>query len=289
MTMLTITAGVNRAINSDVSSNHDDGDVSCNDDGDGDNRHVAIEMVPSVQPSINDQIDYHAYLDVDDNVPSNNDNSNDDDVVDYGNIYSSTSHAADDVMQYNDMSEFRSSLLKQVNSDAVEKSVARDQVEVSAGTVTSVVVSKSKAVKPATSIDVDNMSFADLLKQYKLERVQEQEHVDETVNDRLFEEWKISKRKQFKEGTRSTFVEAYNTYEDLFSKNTYQSAKEKEKEKQAFTTTVNPLLSSSRAAAAPGTEQGVEGVMDSAAHTRRLFKEQSFKSRISFDQKYKKK
>jgi len=49
----------------------------------------------------------------------------------------------------------------------------------------------------SNKIDVDSMSLAELMKQYKKEK----EHVvDQVVDDKLFEEWKISKRKHFKQG-----------------------------------------------------------------------------------------
>ena len=84
----------------------------------------------------------------------------------------------------------------------------------------------------------------------------------------------MSKRKQFKEGTRSAFVDAYNTYEDLFSKTTYQSTKDKE----AYGVTVNPLLSA-------GNKQSPSNTIDSAAHTKMLFQQQSVKARIDHKKK----
>ena len=131
----------------------------------------------------------------------------------------------------------------------------------------------------AAKIDVDNMSLADLLKQYKLERVQQDDKAGH--DDRLFEEWKMSKRKQFKEGTRNAFVDAYNTYEDLFSKTTYKSTKGKE----AYRVTVNPLLAAGRAGS--DNKQSPSSTIDSAAHTKMLFQQQSAKARISFDHKKK--
>ena len=119
------------------------------------------------------------------------------------------------------------------------------------------------------------MSLADLLKQYKLERVQQDSNkLGHDVDDRLFEEWKVGKRKQFKEGTRSAFVDAYNTYEDLFSKTTYQSTRGKE---AAYGVTVNPLL-------AAGNKQSPSSTIDSVAHTKMLFQQ----SAKAFDRKKKK-
>jgi hypothetical protein len=180
------------------------------------------------------------------------------DYVDYGNIYNTETN--EEVVQYNDMATVRTS-------------VQHDQ--------------KSKPpASAAAKIDVDNMSLADLLKQYKLERVQQDDKAGhDDVNDRLFEEWKMSKRKQFKEGTRSAFVDAYNTYEDLFSKTTYQSTKGKE----AYGVTVNPLLAAGRKATTTGDQQSADSSMDSAAHTKMLFQQQSGKSKISLEHKYKKK
>ena len=123
---------------------------------------------------------------------------------------------------------------------------------------------------------------------HRLPRFQAQLHLHQQDDkaghdDRLFEDWKMSKRKQFKEGTRSAFVAAYNTYEDLFSKTTYQSTKGKE---VAYGVTVNPLLAAGHRT---GDQQSPDSSMDSAAHTKMLYQQQSVKSRISMDHKNKKK
>ena len=170
------------------------------------------------------------------------------DYVDYGNIYNTETN--EEVVQYNDMATVRTS-------------VQHGQ--------------KSKPpASAAAKIDVDNMSLADLLKQYKLERVQQDDKAGhDDVNDRLFEEWKMSKRKHFKSGTRGSFVAAYNVYEDMFSKNAYENTKGK----LAYSnSTVNPLLAGAAAR---------DDSMNSAAHTMKMFSQSNFKN--SLDPKNKKK
>jgi len=132
----------------------------------------------------------------------------------------------------------------------------------------------TKDIDSRSKIDVDSMSLKDLLKQYKKEK----NHIsDDAVDNKLFEEWKISKRKQFKQGTRNSFVAAYNAYEDMFSTNTFHSAKSTSKDKHTHNETVNPLLSSTRDA--PSTSHQIaDGSMDSAAHAMMLFSQSSSKN-----------
>ncbi len=207
--------------------------------------YVAIEMTTQ-SPMFEQDIDTTPSLGVKDVVEVVKEQE-ESDLVDYGNIYNTGSSAEinEGMVQYNDM--------------------------------VTVCTNVKTTTSAAAKIDVDNMSLADLLKQYKLERVQQQDNkAGHDVDDRLFEEWKISKRKQFKEGTRSAFVDAYNTYEGLVSKTTYQGTKGKE----AYGVTVNPLLAAGRKT---GDQQSVDSSMDSAAHTKMLYQQQSVKSRISMD------
>jgi hypothetical protein len=192
-----------------------------------------------------------------------------DEEVSYDCIYSTTDPSSpSDEIQYCDMAAIRTSLME-LNSRKSEDTKDSNHPRVSTNSVL--------AVEPAASmkrgmgsndskIDVDNMTLAELVKQYKKEKAH---MADDEVDDQLFEEWKMRKRKQFKEGTRSSFVAAYNLYEDIFSKSTYQSTKTQAKEKQVYSnTTANPLLSPSRS----------DDTLDSASHTRKLFPQSSGKS-----------
>ena len=248
VTVLTITAGGSSTTHHEEKQEEEVIEEEVSD-------HIAIEMTTH-SPLIEHDTDITPALGAEDVVEVAQEEESY--FVDYGNIYNKGSSAETDeeVVQYNDMA-------------TVCTSVQHD---------TSV-----KKSKPTAEIDVDNMSLADLLKQYKLERVQDNK-AGHDVDDRLFEEWKVSKRKQFKEGTRSAFVDAYNTYEDLFSKTTYQNTKGKE---AAYGVTVNPLLPAGRKTT--GDPQSPDSSMDSAAHTKMLFQQQSVKSRISLDHKNKKK
>ncbi len=185
--------------------------------------------------------------------------------VSYDCIYNTS--AATDEMQYNDMDVVRTSLMESNSrrSEVVYSNTVQD-------TPSSVQETREMDANNSTKIDVDNMSLAELVKQYKKEKA----HVaEDAVDDQLFEEWKISKRKHFKSGTRGSFVAAYNVYEDMFSKNTYENTKGK---LVYSNSTVNPLLAGAAAR---------DDAMNSAAHTRKMFSQSSFKN--SLDPKNKKK
>jgi len=141
----------------------------------------------------------------------------------------------------------------------------------------------SQVVISEAKMDVDSMSLADLLEQYRADMAHVEKNADTTddVDDELFEEWKNSKRKQFKTGTRSSFIKAYNVYEDMFSKNTYTSSKQstnssKNEPQKLVTTTNNPMLQ----AAKGGDSSNIRGSVSSAENTRRLFTQQNVKGNL---------
>ena len=140
----------------------------------------------------------------------------------------------------------------------------------------------SQVVVSEAKMDVDSMSLADLLKQYRADMAHVEKNAEATddVDDELVEEWKNSKRKQFKTGTRSSFIKAYNVYEDMFSKNTYISSKQStnssKNEPQKLVTTTNPMLQ----AAKGGDSPNIRGSVSSAENTRRLFTQQSVKGNL---------
>jgi hypothetical protein len=95
------------------------------------------------------------------------------------------------------------------------------------------------------------------------------------VDNELFEEWKNSKRKQFKAGTRKSFIKAYNVYEDLLSKNTHIKSKN-----ENLSMATNPMLQ----ARSGGSNKTPSA--SSTENTWRLFSQQSIK-KISLDKKNK--
>ena len=267
VTMLTITAGASTDI---------DGST-----------HVAIEMgtaqsaackyineaatVSDVEDIPNDKVG-----DIDNDVAPVIDSSlSEEEEVSYDSIYGSSNSTPANEAQYINVSEFRTSLMK-INATKVQKV---EDAQSNKRQDRSQVMHEARDTASDSKIDVDNMSLAELVKQYKREKAHAS---DDTVDDKLFEEWKISKRKQFKQGTRKSFVEAYTVFEDLFSKNTYAEASVKDK--RAHNETANPLLSSTRTAAGG---QSSDASMDSAAHTRRLFSPSSSKNVLDFKNKKK--
>ena len=54
------------------------------------------------------------------------------------------------------------------------------------------------------------MDFSDLLKEFKADNGYND---SDAYDDDMFEQWKMKKRRQFKEGTRESFIKAYNIYE----------------------------------------------------------------------------
>ncbi len=274
VTMLTITAGAR------VDSN--------------DSKHVAIEMSTTQSEScsnieevtialnelcVEEDIADEKVDDVDDEVIHVVDSSHKEEEVSYDSIYitSNSAPAEEAQIQYNDISEFRTSLME-INLQKVEDASNNNKNNYNQRrNEKPQVINEWRDAVSDHKIDVDNMSLAELVKQYKKEKAHT---TDTAVDDKLFEEWKMNKRRQFKQGTRNSFVEAYNVYEDLFSKNTY--AKAALKDKRGHNETVNPLLSSTHNAAG-----GQSGDLDSAAHTRKLFSQSSSKNVL--DPKNKKK
>jgi len=186
--------------------------------------------------------------------------------VSYDCIYNTS--VVTDEMQYNDMDVVRTNLMesKSLKSEVAYSNTVQD-------TPSSVQETREMDANNSNKIiDVDNMSLAELVKQYKKEKA----HVaDDDVDDQLFEDWKMSKRKHFKSGTRGSFVAAYNVYEDMFSRNAYENTKGK----LAYSnSTVNPLLAGAAAR---------DDSMNSAAHTMKMFSQSNFKN--SLDPKNKKK
>ncbi len=188
----------------------------------------------------------------------------------------------------------RASLMQHKARQSIEKATPNSR----SSTVTTKLVPPAKANDPPR-IDIDSMTFEQILKQYRKEMSTDNqemsqsitENTDDTIDDKLFEEWKVSKRKQFKQGTRSSFVEAYNKYEDLFSKNMYNSVR-KSGGHRVDTATGSPLLSAAtRTVTSSDANNAVDNdaATDSASHTRKLYSQQSFKARISLDHKNKRK
>jgi hypothetical protein len=264
-----------------------------------DGEHVAIEM-STTQPEISSEEEDDENEDEDDVVQVVEDN-NTVETVSYADVYSSNS--TDDKIVYDDeeITSIRASLQEYTTRNSSKLSpigAAADKpfTPVSRGSMTAQVVISD------TKIDVDNISLVDLLKQYRadMSRVDTDAGHTTDVDDALFEEWKRSKRKQFKAGTRKSFVKAYNLYEDLFSKNTYTSSKQtaistalqqsassgkNSKDSGGMGDTVvteNPLL---KAAASSSTSPTVS----SAENTRKLFSQQSLRGKNSLDTKNKKK
>ena len=54
------------------------------------------------------------------------------------------------------------------------------------------------------------MNFSDLLKEFKADNGYND---SDAYDNEMFEQWKMKKRRQFKEGTRASFINAYNIYE----------------------------------------------------------------------------
>jgi len=291
ITMLTVTSGVKNSSN--------------------EGKQVAIEMTAAPYASSDEEEDEEIEVekeedqqedtqDEEDTVEASNTSATPDDGVSYDDIYAGST-TTDDKIVYNDqeITSLRTSFQEYTTRSSLQHAspdddnVTTDRVSIFVGKGPE----KTQVVLSETKIDVDNMSLADLLKQYRADM----SHVEtnaghEDVDDELFEEWKNGKRKQFKTGTRKSFIKAYNTYEDLFSKSTFSSAKQssskppaptkqaKKESGDATIVTENPLLKN-----AGSSSSSASPAVSSMDNTRKLFSQQSSRGRQSLESRNKRK
>ena len=162
---------------------------------------------------------------------------------------------------------------------------------------------KTNFASSETNIDVDNSSLADLLKRYRAEMVHVETNAgrgedESVVDEQSFEEWKNAKRKQFKAGTRKSFVKAYNLYEDLFSKHAYTTGPKRDatsskqsvksaKEGKASHTDTDSVVSTENPMLKEVNPDGARPYVSSAENTRKLFSPPSVRGRNLLDTKRK--
>ena len=257
--------------------------------------HVAIEMTTAEMVSSEEDTDDDGGMDDGVQVAEDSNTNNlDVDVVQYDNIY--TSNVSDDKIVYDDkeITSIRSSY-EEYTTRVSSQQASGDSADGGPSIPGSKMSTKTNSAASETTIDVANSSVADLLKRYRAEMVHVETNAgrgedESVVDDQLFEEWKNAKRKQFKAGTRKSFVKAYNLYEDLFSKRDATSSKQSvksAKEGKASHTDTDSVVSTENPMLKEVNPDGARPSVSSAENTRKLFSQPSFRGRNLLDTKRK--